>query len=693
MTERGSMTDKVSRGDRSSVLLIHPPYGDFTYPYHSPAYVAAPLKAAGYDVDVVDLNALWFRRVFTSERVAAWRAELLAEFEALDSRPGLEMHEQKRVAQLLQCLAICNGLEPERAVQTFRTEAFYDYEEYLWARSQVRAFEQLLSYLYEPYNFFIGFAVPPYEPTAEALAARAASLGRLTDDLTQLLREFCGEKDYLFCGVTFPFTIQLAPGLAAFSALEELFPDAYRVAGGTAISDIFKYKTDFAALEPFKKFCDFFYIGEAETGVVQFADWCRGENNRLPMQVVDLRAPAPLPLASLPYVSLTREKGGSFYSYSWVDNPPDYSWIDWDLYLAPERRVNYSPSRGCFWNQCTFCDYGLNDDGPTAPSRTMEAEVVVEHLRGLAKQGVNHVYLAVDAISPKFLDSFADALIKEKLDIHWSSQFFLTRQFTPAFVEKLAASGLRVASFGLESGSSRVLESMGKGKNRAEDILAPALKSFRASCVGLQPLFFFGFPGETDEDRQRTVSLLLDNIDIFITVTKGGLFDLLPGSIIAKAPEKFGVCGIRRRADDNIAGGLEYQMSSDGAPPACEAFARFNDQLPHWGVFERPWAGGIDTLHTQLYVERFGRDIFHRLREAYQGGTEPWGDVALTTSYNLHEILDNVVIHQAFENGAEKIGQVALQVADSDLQDLFAPMTPDLPARKYEIRFRQYREI
>jgi anaerobic magnesium-protoporphyrin IX monomethyl ester cyclase len=684
----------VGRNKRS-VLLIHPPYGDFTYPYHSLSYVATPLKAAGYNVDVIDLNALWFRSVFDKSRIKKWHEELRSEFLTLDEQNSLDIAQQKRVAEVLQCLAICNNLNPGRAVKVFRSEAFYDFDKYLWARSQVRAFEKLLNHLYPHYDFFSSFAVPPYVATAKEAVDRARSLASMSDDFTRILRERCKYSSYLFCGVSFPFSAHLIPGMAVFPALAKLFPGAPLVAGGTAISDIHKYKSENAALLPFAELCDFFYVGEAETAVVEFADWCRGETSAMPAQVLDLHNLESQPAVDFSYVSLSRKSNKSFYRYSWAEQPPDYSWIDWGLYLAPENRVNYSPARGCFWNRCTFCDYGLNTDGPTAPSRVTEADIVVAHLKLLAAQNIKHVYLAVDAISPSFLNAFADCVLAEKLDIQWSTQFFITRQFTTDLIRKLEASGLRAASFGLESGSSRVLECMGKGANRVEDVLRPAFASFTATRVGLQPLFFFGFPGETDDDRQQTVDLLRENEEIFSTISKGGLFDLLPGSIIARSPEQFGVSQVCRRPGDDIAGALEYEVRSHEESPTCKAFRHFNDQLPHWSVYERPWAGGVDTFHTQLYVERFGRNIFRKLHATHEEQAEPWARVVIATRFNLEEIMENVVLHHGIQslNQMKVDGQSARMATTAASANLFAPIPGERSRQDFELRLRQYREI
>ena len=684
----GTVTENSRR-----ILLVQPPYGDYTYPYHSLSYVAAPLKAAGYEVDVIDLNIVWFRSVFTSAQLRAWSCELASSVDLLQSQASLSIGQQEEVVHALRCIADCNTLAPERAVEIFCSQEFYDFPRYLWARGQVRAFERLLTDLYTPYNYFSAFAVPPYEPDSQQVVSKALSQQRLIADVKQLLSERYHGRQYLFCGITVPFTTQLVPGMAVLNALRTLFPKAKLIAGGTAISDIYKYKESAEALAAFRELCDFFYVGEAETGIVRFADWCRGEEIALPGAAIDLTEPKPiLERSNRDYVSLGGSSKG-FTFHEWDSMPPDYTWIDWDMYLAPERRVNYSPARGCFWNQCTFCDYGLNSDSPTAPTRTMDPETCASHLSTLIASGVQRVYLAVDAIAPKFLGALADQLTSRQIHLRWSTQFFLTRQFTPELVTKLAYSGLCVASFGLESGSTSILEKMGKGKNRIEQDLLPAFHSFRESTIGLQPLFFYGFPGETDHDRNLTVELLTNNSDIFATISKGGSFTLLSGSIAAKDPQRFGVCNARRRFGENISGELQYDVENQDRCDREDSFKKFNDCLPHWNLWERPWAGGIDTLHTQLYVERFGRGIFHDLQQQYRYAEEPWASITVSSKFDLDHVMTNVMLHDALRCPSSLALVEEAGIPENIAEAVMACTENEEETKEYVMNFRQYREI
>lgn len=668
-----------------NILLIHPPYGDFTYPYHSLSYVAPPLKAAGYNVDVIDLNIEWFRHLFTEERIHAWREDFVRQLRSFEQKPHWSIGEQEEAIKLVQAIAVCDYLEPRDTIDIFKSERFYDYDSYLKARNNVRQFERLLSHVYTTYDFYTAFAVPIYEPNAETLVEKALASEAFIKDTCEILQSRFGDKEYLFCGFSGPFSGNLRLGFAALEAVRRVFPTARRVAGGTAVSDIYKNKTSIDVLSPFRQVCDHFIVGEGDEVVNLYADWCAGKisSEELPAQVIDLNNLNVSKSHIQPKYVQIQEKSLS----------PDYSWINWDLYLSPEKQVNYSPSRGCFWNKCTFCDYGLNDDAPTAPSRTMSASVVSQHLREILAQGIRHVYFAVDAITPVFLSNLADELLAEQIDISWSGEFFLTKQFNPKMVEKLERSGLVTASFGLESGSSRVLSMMGKGQRRVEDVLVPAFEAFRDSAIGLQPKYFFGFPGETEMERQSTVELLTKNRDIFAIVTDWNVFDLSPGAEVAKFPDKFGVGNIRRKPGDNIGGGLEYSLSDGAEPPGPTSFAYFNDQLKYFHTFERPWVGGIDAFHSKLYLQRFGKRIFHELPHRYTDRddlTRPWNIVEVESNFDIEAAFDNVLMYSASQTACfyKKLQDEMGEDLEAALEEVQIPLTRNEQRSSYTVRFR-----
>lgn len=640
--------------DDARVLLLHPPYADYTCPYHSLSYVAAPLRAQGYAVDVLDINAIWFRQVFTAQKVATWSQELEARLQEWDRLEDLSVDQQIELTSDIRALAACRSLEPQRAVDILQGEEFYDPASYRWAQDQVRTFEKLLDKFYAPYVFSQAFAVAPNEPNSRRLLQKAADCRAMTADLVAILRRLVGDKRYVFCGITAPYSVNLVPAMALFAAVGEVFPGLPRVGGGTAIVDIYKYRKNDATLTNFAPYCDYFYIGEAENGIGQLADFLRDRSGAPPRQAIYLREPK-IDASKHVYVALANREAahGRFTAYDWTAHPPVYDWIDWSLYLSPVKRINYAPMRGCFWNKCTFCDYGLNEEGPTAPFRSVEVDVAVQHLTQLAAAGIQHVYLAADAVSPSFLRKFADAVLESNLTLSWSCQLFLTKTLTTELIEKLERAGMVIASFGLESGSAPVLERMGKGADRVEQVLHPALQSFRRSRIGLQPLYFYGFPGETATDRQATVNLLRTYADLFSPISRGGMFGLMTGSMIARQPAKYGLRDLTHAADEDIIGELKFQSDNVEDISCMRQAEPYNRQVPTSERFERPWAGGVDTLHSHLYVERFGRDIFRDLLA--QDTTRPSQRIELSSHFDLEEISESAIIASSLRTFGDKL--------------------------------------
>ncbi|RMB12360.1 B12-binding domain-containing radical SAM protein [Eilatimonas milleporae] len=689
--------DRVPHPERQSgrktVLLIQPPYGDLTYPYHALSYVAAAVNAAGYEAEVIDLNALWLNAKLSKPAIAAWDAEVSEHIADCYARPSLEIGDQNRLADLLKIQAICRDIRPETCRRIFRSEAFYDPERYQFARRQFRMFEALLDHFYAPIDFLNAFAIPPHIDTAARLTGMVRASDRLKEELADLLRAHCRGRDYLFIGVGMQFTANIAPGFAVLDLLAEVFPGVARVAGGTAVTDLVKYARSEAALAPLSAFCEAMYAGEAEPGMAGLIDWLSG-GGEAPDGVVQLDGQARERLTQPDYVSLGgREgkggKGAGFAPFDWERFPPRFDWVDWSLYLAPERRVNYAPVRGCFWNQCTFCDYGLNSDKPTAPSRAMNAKIAVAVVRRLRDAGVIYFYLSSDALPPNFLKAFAEELIAEDIGISWSCQLFLTKTFTPEFVALLERSGLVQASFGLESGSSRVLEKMGKGTDRVDRILRPAFEAFRASNIALQPLFFMGFPGETDEDRQATVDLLLEYADIFTPISHGGRFTLLAGSILAKNPEAYGLSDLAFPENDDFSGALNYRFDGRDNPTDCELLKPFNDQLPADTAFERPWIGGIDTFHTHLYAQRHGRTVFERIRTQNRRRDENIDHVT-RSPYDIPTVIENVLIHRAL-TCPDSRGTLPDDLQQS-AEDMIRSLLPG-QSQTYRLSILPYREM
>jgi hypothetical protein len=300
----------------------------------------------------------------------------------------------------------------------------------------------------------------------------------------------------------------------------------------------------------------------------------------------------------------------------------------WELYLSPERGINYAPTRGCYWNRCTFCDYGLNTSMPTSPWRERRIDQAVDDLRAsVAETGARFVYFAVDVMSPAYLDRLSDAILDAGLDIRWSAELRLEKAFSYERCGRLAASGCVCVSFGMESGNQRILDLIDKGTQVA--FMGETMKSFTAAGIAVQVMGFYDFPSETQAERDETRRFLREHSPYWSAVAFGS-FLLTGTSMIAKDPARFGVRlvetedvdvprAIAYRIDEGRREGETKAMRSEDADASFDSDAGlFPERL------RRPWAGGTDSLHTMIYYDAHGRSVLrdhaaaqvHRARPA-----------------------------------------------------------------------------
>ena len=232
----------------------------------------------------------------------------------------------------------------------------------------------------------------------------------------------------------------------------------------------------------------------------------------------------------------------------------------WHLYLAPERGINYSPTRGCYWNRCTFCDYGLNTDRPTSPWRERRIDQVIADLRSAAdKEKVNHVYFAVDVMAPGYLERLSDAVLDAGLDIRWSAELRMEKIFAPERCTKMAKSGCVCVSFGMESGNQRILDLIDKGTK--VQYMGQTMTNFAQAGIAVQLMAFQDFPTETEAEKKETISFIESNKEYWST---GGIgtFVLTGTAIVARNPGKFGIV-LMETPNVDIARTVAYRLEEN----------------------------------------------------------------------------------------------------------------------------------
>jgi len=589
------------------LLLAHAPLDDPTLPYHSTAYLKGSLVANGFtDVCMRDINIEFINYTFEPSVFSEFNEEADRRLRGFGTRPSWGYAEHEEYQALFSAVRT-DASTLERAVRGFRTrDVFLDFASYTENLNCVTHYLELLGALSYP---------------AEHLGFGQRNRGRFSNfSLRDLLdgdlgsrvcypfekyfqdrlvhdREF---KNSDAIGISIIYDHQLYHALHFARLVKRTWPEKKVLLGGTCISQIYKHLKSKSAVKYFFDLCDAIVVGEGETAICEIvASEGRLDGSQTFMNTILYdRAKDRVILPEVRYENVA------------ALGPPVYD-HPWDLYLSPARGINYAPTRGCYWNRCTFCDYGLNTDKPTSPWRERKIDQCIADLKQAQETyGVRYVYFAVDVMAPGYLERLSDAIVDSGLDIRWAAELRMEKIFSLDRCEKMSRAGCVCVSFGMESGNQRILDLIDKGTS--VHYMAETMKNFASAGIACQLMAFTDFPTEKPEEKKETLTFITQNSDHWST---GGLgtFLLTGTSMIAKNPAQFGIRVVETQ-DCDVARAISYRLDSESGQRTAraeDADASFDDS---GGIFPsvlgRPWAGGTDTLHSMIYYETYGRNFF-----------------------------------------------------------------------------------
>ena len=585
----------TARPGAAEALLIYPPITDPTSPYHSLTYLDSYARSRGYRAaEILDVNVEAFHYSYTPA-AASWLEATLATV-----RPRGPREE----ASLLQVGRPDAGAV-RSAVELLQDPGrFYDYSQYQQAVDEVQAWMNCLGAAGIPGQFQGGFQFGPLPQFMGGPAARMAdrqALERLSRpfkpyyDEVLLPRLRAGGYDVVGINITYCWQLPFALWLGHL--VRRCLPSAFLIAGGTEVASAWKYSLDRATFTRLFDDFDATVVGEGEAAYVAILESRR--RGSLPEGEPNVHLhPRYGARRSLP---IRYERLG--------DIPvPDFSGIDWSQYLSPEPFAYYSPTRGCYWNKCTFCDYGLNSGSPTSPWRQSPEDRMIEDVRAIG-QHARFIYFSVDVLAPATILRFAQRAVDERVDIRWGAEIRLEKYWSRERCELLRRSGCVGVSVGFESGSQRVLDLIAKGTTPAQ--VRQTIQAMHGAGIGVQMMGFTGFPTETFEEARESVDFLTGNRDLWAF---GGLgeFVLTPGAIVAREPARFGLSNVRPVESEGVARSLVYDEPVSQA--ARDAVEREKRRLRS-GHYQRPWLSGTDTPHSFFYLDRFGTGTWPMLRD------------------------------------------------------------------------------
>lgn len=588
------------------IMLAHPPLDDPTIPYHSTAYLKGHLLRNGFgDVALRDLNVEFIDYLLQPSNIARMFEQGHNRIAALSRKGSLNYEDQEEYYRVLSCVQRDQDEISRAAVGLRDPKIFLDFENYLRNVETISKYMEMLGSLSYPCEYH------DFSP---------AHRGRFSPgSLKDLLNPELGEKicmpfvqyfenmvlaDSSFSaadmiGISVVYDHQIYHAFQLARMVRRHWPGKTIIFGGTAISQLYKYLRDKSRFREVFDFCDAVVVGEGETAMCELAA-SNGDvaGSTFTNTITYSRSQDRLNFPVVQYENLTQL------------GPPVYD-HPWDLYLSPARGINYSPTRGCYWNRCTFCDYGLNSDKPTSPWRERKIDQVIEDLSNATRDfGIRYVYFAVDVMAPGYLDRLSDAILDSDLDIRWSAELRMERIFSEERTRKMKKAGCVSVSFGMESGSQRILDLIDKGTK--VEYMRVTMKNFASSDIACQLMAFTDFPTETEQEKEATRQFIRESQPYW---SAGGLgtFLLTGTSIIARNPEKFGIELIELKDVDSPRG-VAYRLVNESGQRlgltevSDSSFDNDGDIFP--AIMGRPWAGGTDSLHTMIYYNAFGKDFF-----------------------------------------------------------------------------------
>ncbi|MGA1876128.1 MAG: B12-binding domain-containing radical SAM protein [bacterium] len=212
---------------------------------------------------------------------------------------------------------------------------------------------------------------------------------------------------------------------------------------------------------------------------------------------------------------------------------PDFSQFRLENYATPVPVLPVAFSRDCKWRRCRFCAHNFSFNGYR---EKLIAQFVDELEFFMKRYGVRYFYLVDQYIAAKSLEALSDEIIKRGLSLSFSVMGRPVEEYTAERLDKAAAAGCSWISWGVETGSQRLLKLVRKG-TRSETIARVLQNSHRAGIVNTMMLIF-GLPTSTEGDLQETFRFIEDVYPEVDTFTASS-FVLFQGTDFARQARQF----------------------------------------------------------------------------------------------------------------------------------------------------------
>lgn len=227
--------------------------------------------------------------------------------------------------------------------------------------------------------------------------------------------------------------------------------------------------------------------------------------------------------------------------------PLPYHLVDTERYICrrsdigAERYFEVCTSRGCA-HRCGFCYIECVHGSKW---RSMDAEQAVARIKETVDRfKLDAILFREDNffVNRNRVEAIARALIDQHVNVKWAASCRINyfAKYTPEFVDLLKRSGCVLLTFGVESGSDRVLDFI--HKDIRVDMVRTVVQRVRDAGISGTYHFMGGFPTETREEFIETCRLIdqLRKLGDNVVVREMSIFAPYPGVSLVKECEKLG---------------------------------------------------------------------------------------------------------------------------------------------------------
>lgn len=254
-------------------------------------------------------------------------------------------------------------------------------------------------------------------------------------------------------------------------------------------SDIIELRRDCAA--------DYLSIGPGENNLVELVKYIEsGYSNNVPENIVPLHEELPFTLKRVPIKNLN------------MLNDPCFNQSEINKYASPAIILPLQSARGCTWRKCTFCSHhrGYYDE-----YHCFDIEKLVNQIEYLSKEyQCRYFVLHDDDIPSHRIVLIGKELLRRNLKVNILAYARADNNFlNDNILDEIYQSGFKALSWGIESGSQRILDKVGKGISVeiAEKILCKA----REVGISNTCWMMINIPDEEDDDFNKTIRFMASN--------------------------------------------------------------------------------------------------------------------------------------------------------------------------------------